>query len=144
MDMPFAPYQHCLLFTASAFARIINKVAEPFFSEVGMTTTHAFILMTVVDRPGISVAQLAEIVLLDPSTVTRALDKMERDGLVIRNARKRGVEVLPNAGGLRRVNDARAAWGKLHDELGYLYPGEEDRRVASDLARCMVRYFERD
>lgn len=142
MESPFAPYQDCLLFTTNAFARLLNKIAEPFFSEVGLTTTHAFILMTVADRPGITVTDLAAVVLLDSTTVTRALDKMERNGLVFRNSRGNRVEIFPSVDGLRRVNDARAAWGKVHAALAGLYPGHQDVQIARDINGCIVRYFE--
>lgn len=142
METPFAPYQHCLLFTTNAFARILNKMAEPFFSEVGLTTTHAFILMTVADRPGITVTDLAAVVLLDNSTVTRALEKMDRNGLVFKNIKGKMVEVFPSVDGMRRVNDARAAWGKLHAKLAWHYPGQQEVQTAGEINKCIVRYFE--
>jgi DNA-binding MarR family transcriptional regulator len=121
MEQLSSPYSSCFLFSVNAFARALSKAAEPYFAELGLTTTQAFLLMSLVREPGISTGQLAREVQLEPSTVTRALDKMERRMLTYREARGQSIRVFPSPDARKLEKDARAAWGKIkvlyHDKF---------------------------
>ncbi len=76
--------RNCLYFTASKLSRVIMKMAEEEFEATGLSPAHAFLLIIVNNRPGITQQDLGHALHLTPSTVTRFIDKLELKGLVTR------------------------------------------------------------
>lgn len=113
MQRPSSPYSSCFFFSVNAFARALTKAAEPYFAEIGLTPTRAFLLMSIVREPGITVGKLAREVDLDPSTVSRALDRMERDSLIYRDISGSNMRAFPTPAANTLEKDAQAAWGKV-------------------------------
>jgi len=133
MAKPLSPYSGCILFMSNGFARAMAKVAEPYFAELGLSMTQAFLLMSVVREPGISAGTLAGEVLLDPSTVTRALDKMELKRLVYRESFRNTISVFPSPEGMKLEKDAAAAWGKVQVYYQAKFTKENSDRWAKEL-----------
>lgn len=67
--------KECLYFTANRLGRIITKMAEDEFAVSGLSPTYAFLLMAVYEREGISQKELCEILHLQPSTITRFIER---------------------------------------------------------------------
>jgi len=133
MESPLSPYSHCILFTSNAFARTMAKVAEPYFAELGLTMTQAFLLMSIVREPGISAGKLSDELLLEPSTITRALDKMELKRLIYREHSGASTIVFAGPEGTKLEKDAVAAWGKIRIYYEGKFSKEYSDRWASDL-----------
>ena len=70
-------YCKCLYFTANALARKIEKLALESWSKIGLSPSHAYLLLLVLEEPGIQPTGIAEQLQLQPSTITRLLEKME-------------------------------------------------------------------
>ena len=64
-------YGSCMYYSANALARIITKIAEEEFGTFGISPSYAFLLMTINDKPGIKPMEISEIMMLNPSTITR-------------------------------------------------------------------------
>jgi DNA-binding MarR family transcriptional regulator len=66
----------------------------------------AYVLMIVLREPGTSPGHIAEVMMLDRSTVTRLLERLERQRLVRRRTRGRRVQVspTPTGGALERTS----------------------------------------
>ena len=73
-------YCTCLYHSANAFARVISKMADEAFAPTGLSTSYAFLLMTVNETPGIQPKIISCHMQLTPSTVTRLIEKMEYRG----------------------------------------------------------------
>ncbi|QRG66207.1 MarR family winged helix-turn-helix transcriptional regulator [Brevibacillus choshinensis] len=74
--------KECLYFTANRLSRVITKMADDEFAVSGLSPTHAFLLMAVYEKEGISQKELGEILHLQPSTVTRLIEKLVGKGLL--------------------------------------------------------------
>jgi DNA-binding MarR family transcriptional regulator len=74
--------KECLYFTANRLGRIITKMAEDEFAASGLSPNSAFLLMAVFEKEGISQKELGEILHLQPSTVTRLIEKLIIKGLI--------------------------------------------------------------
>ncbi|GMX65364.1 winged helix-turn-helix transcriptional regulator [Paenibacillus elgii] len=74
--------KECLYFTANRLGRVISKMAEDEFASSGLSPNSAFLLMAVYENDGISQKELGQILHLQPSTVTRLIEKLAAKGLL--------------------------------------------------------------
>ncbi len=92
-------YSKCVYFSSNALARKIEKLATNSWKSVGLSPSHAYLLMMVLDEPGIQPGTLVKELLLTPSTITRLLDKLETKKLVKRIAEGKTINVFPTSKG---------------------------------------------
>lgn len=88
-------------------------MAELEFGEIGLTPSHAFILMTVNEKREIGTGEIARELFLAPSTVTRLIDKLVSMDLVDRKTDGKYVKVVATPRGLERDLRIRKAWDNL-------------------------------
>jgi DNA-binding MarR family transcriptional regulator len=110
-------FNSCLYFSASAVARILDRSAREHFGVAELSPTQGFMLIAVRKAPGISVSDLAEVLVLDQSTVTKTLEKMVLKGLVQREPIGRTVRIFLTVHGEQKEVDAKASWKKV--QLAY-------------------------
>lgn len=109
-----AKYCGCLYFASNALARNITRLAEEAYAPTGLAPSHAMLLMVVIDQPGIGPSEIAETMLLQPSTVTRFVEKLEQKGLVTRKTNGKFTEVYPTEEGSAFNMRLKAAWMDLY------------------------------
>lgn len=108
-------FQHCLYFSAGTLFRHISHMAEEEFAQLGLSPSHAFLLMLVLERPGSTQKEYAGALRLAPSTVTRLVEALERKGLVERRSQSRTSQVFPLAKGKGLAEPMEAAWERLFE-----------------------------
>lgn len=106
-------YRQCLYFSANALSRLLSRMADEEFGSVGLSPSHAFLVLTVNNRPGIQPGEISEELELSPSTITRLVEKMERRGLMKRNSTGRATKVEPTGKGLDLQVEIEEAWDRL-------------------------------
>jgi len=115
-------YCTCLYFSSNALARLMTKIADEEFSSTGLTTSYAFLLMTVNDKPGIQPTEISNHMMLTPSTVTRLIDKMEDKRYLRREYEGKQTKVFPTEKSLVLDKKLRDNWinlfKKYSDVLG--------------------------
>lgn len=92
-------YCKCIYFSSSALARKIEKLAQESWKEVGLSPSHAYLLMLTIEQPGIQPTALVEQLLLTPSTITRLIEKLEKKKLVVRTTEGKITNVYPTPKG---------------------------------------------
>ena len=107
-------YCGCLYYSANALARNITRMAEKEFRPTGLAPSLAFVVMTVNRKPGITAGELSAIMQLQPSTVTRLVDKLEDNGYLRRHNEGRYIEVFPTSEATRLNESLKSAWQSLH------------------------------
>ncbi len=85
----------CLYFTTAALARKVERLAVESWRPVNLSPSHAYLLTTVLEEPGIQPTTLGEHLQLQPSTITRLIQKLEEKKLVIRTTEGRITNVYP-------------------------------------------------
>ena len=106
-------FHNCLYFTASSLARAMTKIAEEAFGTLGVSPSHAFIMMVVNDHPGTMQKDLSDQLNLAPSTVTRFVDALVRKGYLERRTEGRVALVYPTPQGQALQPKLEAAWHDL-------------------------------
>ena len=79
-------YQHDLLFLLNDLARLLRTEADRRAKLHGMTRAQWGILLWLEREPGLSQRELAEVLEVEPITVARLVDRLERNGTVERRA----------------------------------------------------------
>ena len=77
-------FNGCLYFSANALARKIEKLAIESWKKINLTPSHAYLLIMVLEEPGVQPGAIAAQMQLTPSTITRLIEKLEAKKLVVR------------------------------------------------------------
>lgn len=73
-----------MYFSSAAFARKIEKLATESWKPVNLAPAHAYLLLFVLDKPGVQPGEIAKELMLQPSTITRFVEKLEEKNLLTR------------------------------------------------------------
>jgi DNA-binding MarR family transcriptional regulator len=125
---------NCLYFTVNKLSRAITRMAEDSFKKTGLSPTHAFCLMLVNNKPGISQSELAEQLHMMPSTITRFIDKLVMKGLIERKAEGKRSFIFPTEAGENTQQEIRESWKDLFKSYSAIL-GEEEGRSLTALIR---------
>jgi DNA-binding MarR family transcriptional regulator len=113
-------FDHCLYFNTTALARRLDREWTDAFARYGLTPAQAFMLRVVLARPGMVQSELAEAMSIARPTATRALDGLEKLGLVARQPTGRDgreVAVVPTDEGERLKGALNEASGAVTKRL---------------------------
>jgi MarR family transcriptional regulator, organic hydroperoxide resistance regulator len=77
-------YCRCMYFASNALARKVEKLAQESWKPVDLSPSHAYLLMLVLEEPGIQPGSLTGQLLLTPSTITRLVEKLEEKKMLVR------------------------------------------------------------
>ena len=88
-------YGRCIYFASNALARKTEKLAVAAWKKVDLSPSHAYLLMIVLDEPGVQPGTLSSELHLAPSTVTRLIEKLESKKLVARTTEGKTTAVYP-------------------------------------------------
>ena len=124
-------YCSCLYYSANALARIMTKMADEEFAITGLTSSYAFLIMTVNEKPGIQPKEISQNMQLTPSTVTRLVEKMENKGFVERKYVGRTTEVYPTKSGQSLQAKIKKAWKNLFDRYSDILGKEEAKKLTA-------------
>lgn len=125
-------FDNCLYFTVNKLSRAITRMAEESFRKTGLSPTHAFLMMLVIDKPGISQSELAEALHLKPSTITRFVDKLVEKGLIERKSEGKRSLNYPTEQGIAILAEIKEGWKILFRAYSDIL-GEEEGRVLNKL-----------
>lgn len=126
-----------LFFLASALSRSLSAEADTTFATVGLSSSHALILLLVSQKPEIQPSSLADELHLNPSTITRLVEKLERRHLVERNSMGRATSIVCTNQGEEMAIGIKEKWEQLLEqkrrELGDRYVDVLSEMIANAL-----------
>jgi DNA-binding MarR family transcriptional regulator len=128
-------YNRCLYFTSNALARKVEKLALETWEKVSLSPSHAYLLMLVVEEPGIQPSGLADQLQLQPSTVTRLIEKLEEKKLLIRTAEGKTKNVYPTPKGKEIYPKLRECAMEFYSAYSALLGKEESARLVNTLGK---------
>ncbi len=139
MDCERETYCKCLYYASNALTRKITRMAEKAYKPLGMAPSYAFLLMTVIRRPGINAGEIASIMQLQPSTVTRFVEKLEKEKYVQRVQDGKFVAVFPLKQAQAIEEELKNAWFSLYTAYTSLLGEEDAARLTSGIYDASCR-----
>jgi DNA-binding MarR family transcriptional regulator len=89
-------FSKCLYFTSNALARKVEKLAIESWKPVDLSPSHGYLLLLVLEEPGIQPGTIANQLQLTPSTISRLIEKLEERKLVVRTTEGKTTNVYPS------------------------------------------------
>ena len=92
-------YSGCMYFVSNSLARKMEKLAVNAWKPFNLSPSHAYLLMIAIENPGVQPMELSNELDLQPSTITRLIEKLEEKKLVLRitEGKQTSVYATPNA-----------------------------------------------
>lgn len=128
-------YRQCLYFTANALARKIEKLAQESWSRVGLSPSHAYLLMLVIEEPGIQPGSIAEHLQLQPSTITRLIEKLEEKKLLVRTTEGKITNVYPSPKGKELLPKLKDCVNEFYSNYSTLLGKEESAKLVQSIGK---------
>jgi len=109
--------KECLFFTANRLARVVTKFVEDEFARCGLSPNGAFLLLAVLEEEGINQKKLGEILHLQPSTVTRLIEKLIHKGVIHSRVEGRSSLIYTTDKGKALEPVIHECWMNLRDRI---------------------------
>lgn len=126
-------YCKCIYFASGALARKMEKLAIDSWKKVGLSPSHAYLLMLVIDDPGMQPGRLAEELQLSPSTITRLIEKLEEKKLVIRTTEGKLTNVYATPKGKDLLPQLKSCVSEFNETAAGILGKEESTRLVQNI-----------
>ncbi len=128
-------YCKCMYFVSNALARKIEKLANDAWKKVNLSPSHAYLLMMVIDEPGVQPGALSNEMHLSPSTITRLIEKLEDKKLVIRTTEGKLTNVYPTPKGKELRPVLQKCLEAFYQSYASILGKEESARMVQNMSR---------
>jgi DNA-binding MarR family transcriptional regulator len=136
MNATDATPMDCNCFALRQAARFVSQIYERHMGKAGVSATQMALLSVIRQKPGCSMAEAADSMVMDRTTLVRALKPLQRDGLVEMGAAGGGTRAvaldLTEAGGAV-LAQAAVQWRAAQDEFEARYGLERARALRAAL-----------
>jgi MarR family transcriptional regulator, organic hydroperoxide resistance regulator len=123
----------CLYYSANALSRNITRLADKAFEPVDLAPSYAFVLITINRKPGLTAGELATIMQLQPSTVTRFIESLEKKRYIQRINDGKFVTLFPLRKSTELQEKLLTCWQSLYKSYSDLLGKEEADKLAADM-----------
>lgn len=108
---------HCL--AARRSARYLTRCYDRHLAAAGLSTSQFSMLALVERQPGISIAELAALMVMERTTLLRALKPLREDGLLLTEAQgaKAALAYTLSAAGAKKLLQAEPCWIAAQQEF---------------------------
>ncbi len=137
MKITESKYSLCLYFASSAFARKIEKLANKSWKKLGLSPSHAYLLMLVIEEPGIQPTGLVGQLQLTPSTITRLIEKLEEKKLVIRTTEGKITNVYPTPKAKNLLPELKDCMDHFYQCYSTILGKEESTKMVQQLTKLV-------
>jgi len=109
---------NCNLFATKQAARFVTQLYERHLAAVNVTSSQMTILAVIHECPNITMTKLSEIVVMDRTSLVRAIKPLSRDGYVLQKPEpgSRKTSLSLSKTGTRKYLDAVPCWRAAQEE----------------------------
>ncbi|MCG7856043.1 MarR family winged helix-turn-helix transcriptional regulator [Flavihumibacter sp.] len=128
-------FSKCMYFSSGALARKIEKLAIESWKKIDLSPSHAYLLLMVLEDPGMQPGALADELQLSPSTITRLIEKLEEKKLVIRTTEGKLTNVYPTPRGKELLPQMKQCLAEFNERFGSVLGKEESTKLIHNINR---------
>jgi DNA-binding MarR family transcriptional regulator len=92
----------------------MERMASSIFSDIGVAPIHAFVLMALSESKSLTPSEIADVLELDRSTVTRHLEVLQKKGFIHKVKDGKLVNVTLTKQGKAMLSKIEKAWDDLY------------------------------
>lgn len=124
-----------MYFSSNALARKMEKLANESWQRVGLSPSHAYLLMIVIEEPGVQPGTLAGELQLKPSTITRLIEKLEEKKLVVRITEGKTTSVYATPKGRELTPQLKECLTNFYEGYSHVLGLEESSKLVANMNR---------
>jgi MarR family transcriptional regulator, organic hydroperoxide resistance regulator len=128
-----------MYFVSNALARKIEKLAIESWKKVGLSPSHGYLLMMVIEEPGIQPTILSKELHLTPSTITRLIEKLEQKKFVVRITEGKLTNIYPTPKGKEMLPTLKNCLHQFYENYSEILGKEESERLVKNMSRIADR-----
>ncbi|MFV0521587.1 MAG: MarR family winged helix-turn-helix transcriptional regulator [Mangrovibacterium sp.] len=110
-------FDNCLYFRLNRLLRTLSQNADAAFAKHHLSSSHAYLLLLVNDNSGIGTVELSQELNLNPSTITRLVDKMVIQGYLRRVKEGKRCEISCTEEGSSLVIELQRTWQAFQQNM---------------------------
>jgi MarR family transcriptional regulator, organic hydroperoxide resistance regulator len=122
-----------MYFSSHAMARKIEKLANESWKKVELSPSHAYLLMLVIDEPGIQPTSITKQLQLTPSTITRLIEKLEEKKLVVRTTEGKATNVYATPKGKQLQPKLQACLKSFYNNYSTILGKDESAKMVQNM-----------
>ena len=126
-------FNKCLYFSTNALARKVEKLAGESWKKLELSPSHGYLLLMVLENPGMQPGCIADEMQLTPSTITRLIEKLEEKKLVIRTTEGKLTNVYPTPKGKELLPKMKICVGEFTKTYTDILGVEESMRMVQNI-----------
>ena len=135
MKVAESRFKKCLYFASGALARKVEKLSTQSWKKIDLNPSQAYILMTVLENPGVQPGAIAQEMQLTPSTISRLIEKLEERKLLIRTTEGKITNIYPTPKGKELHPKMKACLTEFYQAYTAILGGEESQRFVQNMVR---------
>jgi DNA-binding MarR family transcriptional regulator len=124
-----------MYWASAALARKMNKIAEDAWAPIGLAPGQAYLLSLILDQPGRQPLDLSEELHLAPSTITRFIEKLVSNKLVVRVAEGKTTSVYPTQKAKGMLNEINSCRTNFKESLQCVCSKEESEALVKSMLK---------
>lgn len=134
----FKNLKNCVCRNLRMTTRITTQYFDQTFQTVGIPVAQFSLLADIAFRDNVTISELAEVLLMDQTTVTRNIEILRKKGYVIlrtdgKDSRKKCISI--SEGGLEKLNEAIPLWNKVQSQIEQEIGAEKFEELLKSLAQ---------
>lgn len=137
-------FEDCLYFSANLLARRLNTIADEAFEGMDITATQGFTLIAIGELDKHTPSEIAAELEMNPSTITRFLDKLEKIGYVKREYYGRKTQVDITSNGEEKLKEIFKCWDKIHNKNAQIFGDEAAQEVTQKIKQINKTYVDKN
>ena len=140
-DVPNLVLQECACATLRKTSRTITRLYDEALKPSGLLATQYMVLVAIQKEHPVTIGQLAEIMVMDRTTLTRNLKPLEKSGLIVngKGEDQRTHVVSLTLKGKTAVEKAFPMWRKAQTHVATTLGPKRLVHLLSDLKEAVVR-----
>ena len=130
----------CLFFTANRLANVLRRIVNDVYADTGIAAPYVYLLIVVNQYPGITIKELGEKLDVAPSTCTRFVDALVKQGILTKTQEWKTVHVNLTDLGKEKTDLIDSRIKAFREKCTEIISNDEYEQLASAMCEASDRF----